>query len=266
MPPLPGEGEEKVKMPPPASNRYPRPAVFATCLVDALLPAVGRATLAVLRARGLEPWLPPRQVCCGQALYKAGHLPAARRVARAWVEAFRGAELIVSPSGSCVAHVRHALPELLSPWPELARRARLLAARTWELSQFLHRLLGVEGLEGVPAPAERFTYHPSCGLHRALGEDEAPYRLLDSLPGRRLELPRAEQCCGFGGPFAVTHPEVSARLLGDKLAAARSTGAEVLVVGDVGCFLHLSCGAARRGETMRIVHLAQALARGEGRG
>ena len=242
-----------------------RPAVFATCLVDSLLPAVGRATLAALRAQGLEPWLPPRQVCCGQALFKAGHLPAARRVARAWVEAFSGAELIVSPSGSCVAHVRHALPGLLSPWPGLARRARELAARTWELSQFLYRVLGVEGLEGVPAPAERFTYHPSCGLHRALGEDQAPYRLLDSLPGRRLELPRAEQCCGFGGPFAVTHPEVSARLLGDKLEAARSTGAEVLVVGDVGCFLHLSCGAARQGQSMRIIHLAQALAGGEER-
>jgi L-lactate dehydrogenase complex protein LldE len=240
-----------------------KPWLFATCLVDALAPQVGRAALAVLERQGLMPQVPPRQVCCGQSLFKAGQVEASRRVARAWVGAFRGAQAIVSPSGSCVAHVRRHLPELLEPWPELAAEAADLAARTFELSQFLYRVLGA-GSAGGPGLGRPFTYHPSCGLHRVLGEDRAPYALLDALPGaERLPLPRAEVCCGFGGPFAVTHPRLSARLLADKLAAAQGTGAEVLVVGDVGCFLHLACGAAETWPGLEVIHLDQALAGGE---
>jgi len=236
-----------------------RPAFFATCLVDALAPQVGRAALRLLARQGMRPQVPARQVCCGQSLFKAGHLAAARRVARAWTQAFSGAELIVSPSGSCVAHVRRNLPGLLEPWPELAAQARELAARTFELSQFLYRVMGLTST-GAAAPAPAWTYHPSCGLHRALAEDEAPYRLLDALAGEpRRPLPEAERCCGFGGSFSVTHPELSARLLADKLAAARQAGARTLVVGDVGCFLHLSCGAAQSDPELRVIHLAQAL-------
>ncbi len=240
-----------------------RPAFFATCLVDAALPRVGRATLDLLARQGLKPYAPAGQVCCGQSLFKAGHVDAARRVARAWVKAFSGAALIVSPSGSCVAHVRHCLPGLLAPWPALAAQAENLAARTFELSQFLFRVMGMQ-TTGAAAPSRPWTYHPSCGLHRSLGEDEAPYRLLDGLHGLpRLPLPAAERCCGFGGPFSVSHPEISSRLLADKLGAARESGAEVLVVGDVGCFLHLSCGAAQSDPGFKVIHLAQALA-GEG--
>lgn len=237
-----------------------RPRFFATCLVDSMLPQIGQAALRVLFRQGLEPEAPPDQVCCGQSLYKAGYVEAARKVAKAWVRAFAGAGVIVSPSGSCVAHVRHNLTGLLAPWPELAAQARDLAARTFELSQFVFRILG-SSTTGAAAPAQPWTYHPSCGLHRILGEDEAPYRLLDGLNGlARVELPDAERCCGFGGPFSVSHPEISSRLLSDKLGAARQAGAEVLVVGDVGCFMHLSCGAARSDPELKLIHLAQALA------
>lgn len=237
-----------------------RPAFFATCLVDALFPQIGRAALKVLTRQGLKPEAPSGQVCCGQSLFKAGQVEAARRVARAWVKAFRGAGLIVSPSGSCVAHVRHNLPGLLEPWPELAAQAKDLAARTFELSQFLYRVTELK-TTGATAPDRPWTYHPSCGLHRSLGEDQAPYRLLDGLSGlARLELPDAERCCGFGGPFSVTHPEISGRMLAAKLSAARQAGAEVLVVGDVGCFMHLSCGAAQSDAELKLIHLAQALA------
>jgi L-lactate dehydrogenase complex protein LldE len=236
-----------------------RPAFFATCLVDAAQPQVGRAALEVLSRQGLKPYAPAEQVCCGQSLFKAGHVDAARRVARAWVKAFRGAGLIVSPSGSCVAHVRQHLPGLLEPWPELQAQAQDLAARTFELSQFLYRVMALEST-GAAAPSRPWTYHPSCGLHRTLGENEAPYRLLDGLKGSaRLELPEAERCCGFGGPFSVTHPEISNRMLEAKLKAARQAGAEVLVVGDVGCFMHLSCGAAESDPGLKVIHLAQAL-------
>jgi L-lactate dehydrogenase complex protein LldE len=248
-----------------AMNSIPtlRPWFFATCLVDSIFPQVGRAALEVLQIKGLKPRVPLKQVCCGQSLYKAGQVDAARRVARAWVQTFSGAAAIVSPSGSCVAHVRHNLPSLLEPWPESAAQAKNLAARTFELSQFLFRIMGLEST-GVAAPAEPWTYHPSCGLHRILGENKAPYRLLDGLEGQaRLELPDAERCCGFGGPFSVSHPEISNRLLQDKLQATRQAGADVLVVGDVGCFMHLSCGAAKSDPNLKLIHLAQALA-GEG--
>jgi L-lactate dehydrogenase complex protein LldE len=237
-----------------------RPAFFATCLVDALFPQIGRATLSVLKGQGLRPYIPEDQVCCGQSLFKAGQVEAAQRVARAWVKAFRGAGLIVSPSGSCVAHVRHSLPGLLEPWPELAAQAKDLASRTFELSQFLFRVMDLK-TTGAAAPSRPWAYHPSCGLHRSLGEDQAPYRLLDGLSGpARLELPDAERCCGFGGPFSVTHPEISNRMLMAKLDAARQAGAEVLVAGDVGCFMHLSCGAAQSDRELKLIHLSQALA------
>ncbi len=239
-----------------------RVCFFATCLVDALLPQVGRASLTVLKRQGLEVDLRPGQVCCGQSLYKAGHPAQAASVGAAWVRAFSGAELIVSPSGSCVAHVRHTLPGLLAAWPghsDLAAEAQRLAGVTYELSQFLYRVLAVRPAPGR-APARPWTYHPSCGLHRSLGEDEAPQALLASLPGPPArQLPRSPKCCGFGGPFSVTHPGLSAAMLADKLAAARESGAQVLVVGDVGCLLHLSCGVAERGGGLEVVHLSQVL-------
>jgi L-lactate dehydrogenase complex protein LldE len=235
---------------------------FATCLVDALLPQVGRAALAVLRGQGLDVDKRPAQVCCGQSLYKAGHARQAAEVGAAWVRAFQGAELVVSPSGSCVAHVRHTLPGLLAAWPahaDLAAEAQRLAGVTHELSQFLHRVLHVTPAAGR-APSRPWAYHASCGLHRSLGEDQAPRALLAALPGPpALELPRPAQCCGFGGPFSVTHPELSAAMLSDKLDAARQAGAQVLVVGDVGCMLHLGCGVAEQGGGLEVVHLAQLL-------
>lgn len=237
-----------------------RVSFFATCLVDALLPRVGAAAQAVLASQGLDVDMRPAQVCCGQSLYKAGHARQAASVGAAWVRAFEGAEAVVSPSGSCVAHVRHTLPGLLDDWPGLAAEARRLAERTFELSQFLFRVLGATPALGR-APDRPWVYHPSCGLHRTLGEDEAPRALLKALPGRpALDLPRQDRCCGFGGPYSVTHPELSAAMLADKLAAARQAGAQVLVVGDVGCLLHLSCGVAERGGGLEVAHLCQVLA------
>lgn len=242
----------------------PRASLFVTCLADALLHPVAQASRKVLRAQGVALDLPPHQVCCGNSLHKTGQTGAAARVGAAWVRAFARSGDIVSPSGSCVAHLRHNLADLLASQPELAPlapTAETLAGRTFELTEYLHRRLGLTRLAGAKAPSRPWTYHPSCGLHRSLGEDQAPYALLDALPGRpRLELPRAERCCGFGGPFSVSHPELSGALLGDKLAAAAEAGAQVLVVGDVGCLLHLSAGARARGAGIEVVHISQVLA------
>ncbi len=239
----------------------PRASLFVTCLADALLHPVAQASRKVLRAQGVALDLPPDQVCCGNSLHKTGQASAAARVGAAWVRAFAQSGDIVSPSGSCVAHLRHNLPDLLASQPDLAPAAAALVGRTYELTEYLHRRLGLTRLAGAQAPARPWAYHPSCGLHRSLGEDQAPHALLDALPGRpRLALPRAERCCGFGGPFSVSHPELSGALLGDKLAAAAQAGAQVLVVGDVGCLLHLSAGARARETGIEVVHISQVLA------
>lgn len=242
----------------------PRASLFVTCLADALLHPVARAARQVLRAQGVAVDLPPDQVCCGNSLHKTGQAAAAAQVGAAWVRAFAHSGDIVSPSGSCVAHLRHNLAGLLAGKPNLAHlapAAEALAERTFELTEYLHRRLGLTVLVGAKAPSRPWAYHPSCGLHRCLGEDQAPYALLDALPGRpRLELPRAERCCGFGGPFSVSHPQLSGALLGDKLAAAAQAGAQVLVVGDLGCLLHLSSGAKARGSGIEVVHISQVLA------
>ena len=242
----------------------PRASLFVTCLADALLHPVAQACRKVLRAQGVTVDLPPDQVCCGNSLHKTGQAGAAARVGAAWVRAFAQGVDIVSPSGSCVAHLRRNLAELLSGQPELARlapQAATLVGRTYELTEYLQRRLGLTRLAGAKAPTRPWVYHPSCGLHRSLGEDQAPYALLEALPGRpRLELPRAERCCGFGGPFSVSRPELSGALLGDKLAAAAAALAQVLVVGDLGCLLHLSTGAQARESGMQVVHISQVLA------
>jgi L-lactate dehydrogenase complex protein LldE len=239
-----------------------RAALFTTCLGLALLPRVEAAVQRLLTSLGLEVYTPPDQVCCGQALMKAGHPRQAARVGAAWVRAFQDAPLVISPSGSCVAHLRHHLPGLLPP--ALAAQAAALVGRTFELSEFLARTLDAPAefkRRGARAPEEPWAYHPSCGLHRALGEDQAPYLLLDALAGRpRLELDEPERCCGFGGPFSVNHPELSAAMLGQKLDSALQAGARTLVVGDLGCLLHLSCGAREQGEGLRVIHLAELLA------
>jgi L-lactate dehydrogenase complex protein LldE len=242
-----------------------RVALFGTCLGLSLLPGVGRAVERLLVGLGVEVYSPPDQVCCGQSLLKAGHPRQAARVGEAWVRAFRDAPLIVSPSGSCVAHVRHHLVGLLPP--ALAPLAREVAGRTYELSEFLTRALDApaelkrRGAAAPVEPDEPWAYPPSCGLHRALGEDEAPYRLLEALAGPpRLDIEEPERCCGFGGPFSVSHPELSAAMLTQKLDSAAQAGARTLVVGDLGCLLHLSCGARQRGQALRVVHLAELLA------
>lgn len=223
-----------------------RVCFFPTCLVDALLPQVGQATLAVLRGQGLEVDPRPQQVCCGQSLHKAGHGAQAAQVGAAWVRAFQGAEAVVSPSGSCVAHVRHTLPGLLAPWPELAAEAARLAGVTYELSQFLHRVLKVQPAAG--RASGRPWLPPLLRPAPLPGRGRGPRALLAS-PARPAptELPRSLKCCGFGDPFSVTHPDLSAAMLADKLAAAREAGGP-------------GAGGGRRG-----LHAAPGLRRGRAR-
>jgi L-lactate dehydrogenase complex protein LldE len=223
-----------------------RVQLFATCLGDLLFPEAVADAESLLAAAGLEVEFPPRQTCCGQPAFNAGHRPAARRVARSFVRAFSRELPIVCASGSCATMVAHYLPELVGGEP----------FDVWELSAFL-------AAHGAEPPrrneGRRLAYHDSCHMLRELHVADQPRGLLERSGAELVPLPRPDLCCGFGGTFSVRQPEVSVAMADDKLAGAR--GADALVTADPGCLMHLR-GRADRVGGPPVVHLATALARG----
>jgi L-lactate dehydrogenase complex protein LldE len=232
--------------------------LFVTCLVDQVRPEVGVATVRLLRRLGCEVAFPRAQTCCGQPFWNAGFRAEARAVARGLLDACEGAEAVVAPSGSCAGMVRHAFAGLFAGDPALEARARDLAARTHELSQFL---VGVLGVEDVGATlAGRATYHPSCHATRICGVGAEPLRLLARVRGLELvPLERSEDCCGFGGSFSVDQPDVSAAIAAEKASRVVASGATCVVSTDVGCLLNLDGVLRRRGAPVRALHLAEVL-------
>jgi L-lactate dehydrogenase complex protein LldE len=243
-----------------------RVALFATCLVDTVAPQVARATAVLLQRLGHEVVVPPGQACCGQMHVNTGYRRDAVPVVANHVRAFRGAlssgvDAVVAPSGSCVASIHHQQAAVLRRAGEtaLADEAAALAERTYELSQFLVDVLGVTDV-GAYYP-HRVTYHPTCHSLRMLHVGDRPLRLLRAVRGLELvELPGAEQCCGFGGTFAVKNADTSTAMLTDKMANILSTHAEVCTAGDASCLMHIGGGLSRLRSGTRTVHLAEILA------
>jgi L-lactate dehydrogenase complex protein LldE len=230
-----------------------------TCLADMLFPEVGEAMVRLLRRLGVAVDFPAGQTCCGLPLFNSGYHREAARVAARTVEVFRGAEHVVVPSGSCAWMVKREYAGLLAHHGRPAAEARALAERTWELSQFLTRVLQVGEIDAPIQTA--VTYHDSCHLLRGLGEAEAPRRLLRGARGVELrELPGADECCGFGGSFSVRMPEVSSAILDRKLADVEATGASCVVACDAGCLMQIGGGLRRRRSRVQALHLAQVLA------
>jgi L-lactate dehydrogenase complex protein LldE len=246
-----------------------RVALFVTCLADALFPRAAQATVVLLERLGHEVVFPERQTCCGQMHLNTGYRPEGLPLVRHHVETFEqaladGADAVVAPSGSCVGSVRHqhAAVALAAGDDALAARAARLAARTYELSELLVDVLGVEDV-GASYP-HRVTYHPTCHSLRLLRVGDKPLRLLRAVRGIDLvDLPAADQCCGFGGTFALKNADTSTAMLADKLAAVRASGAEVVTAGDSSCLMHIGGGLSRLRAGSRTVHLAEILA-GEG--
>lgn len=235
-----------------------RVSLFVTCLVDLLYPEVGEAAVALLREAGVEVDFPAAQTCCGQPAFNSGFETDARRVARSLLEAFEGAEVVVSPSGSCAGMVRSYYRHLFHGTPD-QDRAEALAAKTYELSEFVVDVLGLESLGG--SWQGRVTYHDSCHGLRELGLSGQGRRLLQGVEGVELvEMAWPDRCCGFGGTFSVRLPDVAAAMADDKVAQAEATEAEVMVTGDSGCLMHLAGRASRTGSKIRPVHLAVLLA------
>jgi L-lactate dehydrogenase complex protein LldE len=240
-----------------------RIALIATCLGDAMFPSVPRATVRLLERLGHEVVFPAGQTCCGQMHVNTGYLAEALPVVRHHVEVFEGAswDVAVAPSGSCVGSVRHQQAMVARRFGEvdLAERATALSDRTYELSELLVDVLGVTDV-GAYYP-HRVTYHPTCHSLRMLRVGDKPLALLRAVSGIDLvELPAADQCCGFGGTFALKNSAVSSAMLADKVAAISQTGASVCSAGDASCLMHIGGGLARLESGARTVHLAEILA------
>jgi L-lactate dehydrogenase complex protein LldE len=235
-----------------------RIALFITCVNDLLYPGTGIAVATVLERLGHTVEFPDRQTCCGQMHANSGYAPAAAQLARQYAETFAGYDTIVAPSGSCVAMIRDA-------YPRLAPETAAVAARTYELSELLVDVLGVTDV-GARYP-HRVTYHPSCHGLRLLRLGDKPLRLLRAVRDLELvELPGAQECCGFGGTFALKNSDVSAAMLTDKCDAIDETGAEVLVAADNSCLTHIGGGLSRRRAPTKVLHYAEILAASGGTG
>lgn len=238
-----------------------RIALFVTCLVDGLYPNAGKATVALLERLGHEVVVPEQQTCCGQMHINTGYAKQALPVVTNHVRAFADADVIVAPSGSCAGSIRHQHPEVARAHGSaaLTEEAEQVAARTFELSEFLVDVLGTTDV-GAHFP-HRVTYHPTCHSLRMLRVGDRPLRLLRAVRGIDLvELPSAESCCGFGGTFALKNADTSTAMLADKMTAVVGTGAEVLTAGDASCLMHIGGGLTRQRTSVRTMHLAEILA------
>ena len=242
-----------------SAENTPSVGLFVTCLVDMMRPVVGFATVKLLEDAGCLVEVPKGQTCCGQPAYNNGDWEAARAVARTVLSAFEPYDYIVVPSGSCAGMIRHHYPLLFADDPDLAVPARKIAEKTWELTSFLTDVLGVERVEA------RFdghvAYHDSCSGLREMGVAEQPRKLLASVEGLTLsELPRREECCGFGGTFSVKMPDVSAHMVTEKVIDIEATGADTVLAGDLGCLMNIAGRLKRQGLKTEARHVAEVLA------
>ena len=237
-----------------------RVALFVTCLIDLMRPRIGFAALKLLEAAGCEVVVPPTQTCCGQPGYNAGARTAAQALARKVLDEFESFEHVVVPSGSCAGMIRTHYPELFSDQPAELARAQCLARRTYELTDFL---LNVAKLDKLPGSYEgTVTYHDSCSGLREVGIKAQPRALLARVAGLSLkEMNEAETCCGFGGTFALEFGDISAHIAERKCANISASGADAVVLGDLGCMLNIEGRLRRRGDhKTKVFHVAEVLA------
>lgn len=230
---------------------------FGTCVLDLFDPDAGLAGMDLLRREGLRVVFPQAQSCCGQPAFNSGHPDDARTVARAQIKAFARDIPVVVPSGSCAGMMRTHYPDLFAGDP-MEAEARAFAARVWELTEFLVHVLTVDLRDS--GPPVRVTWHSSCHAMREMGVRDEPLHLLAQLANVTVvDLPRAWECCGFGGTFAVKVPEVSAAMAADKAAAVESTGADMLLSGDNGCLMNIGGTLDKRGSPIAVRHIASFL-------
>ncbi|WP_085506002.1 (Fe-S)-binding protein [Thalassobacillus devorans] len=232
-------------------------SLFITCLCDIMSSDVGKDTVEILEKVGCEVDFPELQTCCGQPAYNSGYLKESKESMKQMMRAFKDSEYVVGPSGSCVAML-HEYPHIFKGDPEWEEAANDLAGKSYELTQFLVDVLGVTDV------GSKFkgtvTYHPSCHMTRLLGVKDAPMTLLENVKGLEfVELPVKEDCCGFGGTFAVKNPVISEQMVQEKTEHVTETGAEYLVGGDMGCLMNIGGRMTRNGQPVKVLHIANIL-------
>ncbi len=246
-----------------------RVSLFITCYNDTLFPEAGQAVVRVLERLGHAVDFPAGQTCCGQMHYNTGYQQDAMPLLPRFIEQFRHAEAVVVPSSSCVAMMREHYPSMATRLqatgnhPGIVDEVAALLPRVWEFSAFLTERLGLTDV-GAYYP-HRVTYHASCHGLRSLNLGDGPQSLLRAVRGIDLvPLEHVEQCCGFGGTFAVKNADVSSAMLAEKTTAVLNTGAEVCTACDNSCLMHIAGALHRQRTGVRTVHIAQILAGDEG--
>lgn len=236
-------------------------SLFITCLSDAIYPRVGEAMARLLARHGIQLHFPETQTCCGQPAFNSGYWKEARESAKTLLDAFDDSDFVISPSGSCTGMIHHYYPTLFADDPVLLEKAKRLIDKTYEFSQFFVRVLGIEDL-GAVFP-KKVTYHQSCHGTRLLGVEDEPMALLSKVKGIDfVPLARAEDCCGFGGTFAIKMSDISGAMVEEKVEHINETEAEVLVGLDMGCLLNISGHLRHQGRPIRVMHLAELLDEG----
>ncbi|WP_080838895.1 (Fe-S)-binding protein [Cohnella massiliensis] len=235
-------------------------SMFITCLSDAIYPRVGEAMIRVLAQYGVRLEFPTIQTCCGQPAFNSGYWDEARASARTILDAFEDSDFVIAPSGSCTGMIHH-YPKLFENDPVMLERSRKLQSKSYEFTQFLVQVLGVTDV-GAEFP-RKVTYHPSCHGSRLLGIKDEPMELMKNVKGLEfVPLPLAEDCCGFGGTFAVKMADISGAMVSEKVDHVKETEAEVLVGLDMACLLNIAGNLRYRNEPVRVMHLAELLAEG----
>ncbi|KWW20002.1 MULTISPECIES: (Fe-S)-binding protein [Peribacillus] len=231
--------------------------LFATCLVDLFHANVGKATVELLERLGCEIDFPESQICCGQPAYNSGYTKDSKEAMKKMIKTFADAEYIVTPSGSCAAMFKE-YPVLFQGDVEWEKKAVSLAAKTYELTQFIVDVLKVTDV-GATFKG-RATYHTSCHMTRLLNVKEAPAILLSHVNGLEMTpLPDAQNCCGFGGTFSVKMGDISGQMVEEKVCNIQDTGADFLIGGDAGCLMNIGGRIQRKGEPIRVLHIAEVL-------
>ena len=235
-------------------------SLFITCLVDQFFPEVGVSVVRLLRKLGVEVDFPFAQTCCGQPAFNTGFTHETRDLARRFISIFEQSEYIVAPSGSCTSMVRVFYPELFKDDPEWQKRAGSIASRTFEFTEFLVNVLGVEDVGA--SHRGKVALHQSCHLLRELNVKTEPLRLLKAVKGIELvELEHAETCCGFGGLFSIKYPHISGGILQEKIDSINNSGADLIVASDIGCLMHIGGGLSRQRASAKTMHIAELLAK-----
>ena len=237
-----------------------RVGFFVTCLVDLMRPSIGFAAIRLLESGGADVVVPPGQTCCGQPGYNSGDRAGALALATRVVDQFEHCDYLVAPSGSCSGMIKTHYADVFRDDPALLRRAEALAAKTWELASFL---VDVLELASVPGSLDAsITYHDSCAGLREMAVKRQPRTLLAKMPGLKLtEMAECENCCGFGGTFSIKYGEIATRMAENKCQQIAATGAQAVVLGDLGCMLNIEGRLRRRGDnTTRVLHVAEVLA------